>query len=217
MPRVEEFFRHWPELELVAIDIPIGLPPCGTEGRTCDRLARRRLGPGRGSSVFPAPSRPALRARDHREASRLNRGCLGRGLSIQAWNLVPKIREVDRFLRSRPAMAARVLEVHPELAFHGLAGGRSMTHGKRTPEGREERLRVLEGVFPGVRDFLEEARERWPRSALAPDDLLDAAVCAVTARYPPETLVSLPDSPERDDEDLPMRIVMPPTGQETLQ
>ena len=48
--------------DLVAIDIPIGvLDAFKTGGRRCDREARRLLGI-RGSSVFPAPVRPALGA-----------------------------------------------------------------------------------------------------------------------------------------------------------
>ena len=34
-----------------------------------------------------------------KEAQRLARAALSQGLSLQAWNLVPKIRAVDRFLR----------------------------------------------------------------------------------------------------------------------
>src|SRR5205085_11931196 len=44
--------------DFVAIDIPIGLPD--SSSRACDLEARRRLGPGQGSRVFPAPSRAAL-------------------------------------------------------------------------------------------------------------------------------------------------------------
>jgi len=40
----------------VLIDIPIGLPDAGPEGRLCDRVARQLLGRGRASSVFSAPA-----------------------------------------------------------------------------------------------------------------------------------------------------------------
>src|SRR5947209_10688673 len=46
-----------PDVEVVAIDMPIGLS--GTGRRPCDEEARRRLGRA-GSSVFPAPLRPVL-------------------------------------------------------------------------------------------------------------------------------------------------------------
>src|SRR5207247_765617 len=51
------------QLGVLTVDIPIGL----TDGpaRQCDVEARRLLGPGRGSSVFPAPVRAALGASDY--------------------------------------------------------------------------------------------------------------------------------------------------------
>ena|SRR5258708_11883904 len=47
-----------PKAQIIAIDIPIGLPDRGP--RTCDLDAGRLLGQDRASSVFPAPIRPAL-------------------------------------------------------------------------------------------------------------------------------------------------------------
>ena len=51
-----------PDLAVVAIDIPIGLPD--DRPRLTDRLARSRLPVGRKSSVFPTPSRAAVAAHD---------------------------------------------------------------------------------------------------------------------------------------------------------
>jgi len=54
------------DLAVLAIDIPIGL----LDGpRACDKAARKLLGQPRGSSVFPALSRPALGAQTYPEAS----------------------------------------------------------------------------------------------------------------------------------------------------
>ena len=80
-----------PDLACVGIDIPIGL----LEGpRTCDKAARKPLGQPRGSSVFPAPCRPAL-AQAYAEASSINRRRTKTGLSQQAWGVAPKIKQVD--------------------------------------------------------------------------------------------------------------------------
>src|SRR5262249_22667826 len=49
-----ELLHDLPQESLLAIDIPIGLADRGA--RRCDVEARRCLGPGRGSSVFPAPT-----------------------------------------------------------------------------------------------------------------------------------------------------------------
>ena len=46
-----------PDVDLIAIDMPIGLSEDGA--RTCDVRRRGRAGP-RGSSVFPAPLRQVL-------------------------------------------------------------------------------------------------------------------------------------------------------------
>src|SRR5208337_1657946 len=81
-----------PELACLGIDIPIGL----LDGsRACDREARKCLGRLRGTSVFAAPCRAALTAKNHAEASEINRQKTSRGLSRQAWGIVPKIEQVD--------------------------------------------------------------------------------------------------------------------------
>lgn len=131
--------------------MPIGLPD-QPQTRTCDRDARRLLGPRR-SSVFPAPARAHLAAAAFGEVG---------GLSIQAWNLVPKVREVDE------AWEPRVREVGPEVSFAALAGA-PMAHPKRTAAGQAERLAAL-GLDAAPR--LRGAK---------PDDVLDALACAWTA------------------------------------
>ncbi len=57
-----------PDLAVVGIDIPIGLPD--TAPRQADVLARKRLPAGRKSSVFPAPTRVATAADDPRRGQR---------------------------------------------------------------------------------------------------------------------------------------------------
>ena len=172
-------------LAALAIDMPIGL---GNDGpRACDVEARAALGPRR-SSVFPAPVRAVLGARDHEDALRRSRAASGVGLSLQSWHLMPRIAELDDALASiaRRRGDARVHETHPELAFAVLDGA-PMGHPKRTAAGRRERLGVLRGRVP----------PRWLRPAAvprgaAPDDVLDAVVLAVraaqwrTGERPPE-------------------------------
>ena len=75
-----------PRPEVVAVDVPIGLPQRGP--RDCDVEARRLLG-ARRSSVFPAPIRGVLAAASHAEASRARRQVEEKGLSVQAWAIVP--------------------------------------------------------------------------------------------------------------------------------
>lgn len=150
----------------VAVDIPLGLPRGGTR-RACDLLAAARLGAQR-ASVFPAPPRAVLAAGTHQEASALSRAAGSVGVSIQTWNIVPKIREADA------ARDPRLLEVHPELSFRLLAGG--PLPSKRSAAGREARVTALRGWLPG----LAVPSPRPGRAAV--DDCLDALACAWTAR-----------------------------------
>ncbi len=142
------------------IDIPIGLPPAGP--RSCDVEARRMLGPRRGS-VFPSPARPVLAAADYPEACTLSRVASGTAISKQLFNILPKIREVDRVLARAPELRARVFEMCPELSFTVLAGT-PMHHAKRSADGRAERLATLRPVFGDVRDARgASAGRRSPR------------------------------------------------------
>src|SRR5690242_20609020 len=75
----------------LAIDIPIGLLDCS---RACDKAARKLLGQPRGTSVFAAPCRAVLTATSHADASQINREKTGRGLSQQAFGIIPKIKQV---------------------------------------------------------------------------------------------------------------------------
>lgn len=160
---------------LVCIDIPIGLPDSGP--RECDLEARRRLRPKRGSSVFPAPMRAALAGDSYEERCRLNREACGKALSKQASAIVPKIREVD--LALTPEMQSWVREVHPEVSFAMLAGT-PMVHRKAKAAGRAERLEVLRRH--GLECDPVAERLRLGLANLELDDLVDAAVCLLTAR-----------------------------------
>ena len=102
-----------PGLAVVAVDIPIGLPD--DRPRTTDVLARSQLPVGRKSSVFPTPSRAAVEHTTHPEASAANREAVGVGLSVQAFHLVPKILDVDRYVARDPPVP--VVEAHPEVTF----------------------------------------------------------------------------------------------------
>ncbi len=192
-----------PAFALALVDIPIGL---ADGARECDRLARQRLGPRR-SSVFSPPARATLAARDYREALRINREHAGTGLSKQAWNIVPKIREADRLLQSRPDLQGRLRESHPELAFASLNHGQPMQYNKTTLEGQRERLRVLRRYLPTVRGFLNRVLRETLRRDVQADDVLDALVLAILAREGRGRLATLPPTPPCDAKGLPMEMV----------
>jgi predicted RNase H-like nuclease len=206
---------------VIAVDMPIGLPErTGHGGRGPEALVRRHLG-ARQSSVFSIPSRSAVHAEPgpfdgpeawyaaHRRASAVARATSDppRGISIQAFGIFAKIREIDRLLRDQPALRARIIESHPEAAFWRLNGGQAMATPKKVkgavnPAGMAERRALLARLGLGA-EFLE-AR---PPGGAGADDVLDAAaVLFVAARHARGEAVPFPDPPGADECGIPLAI-----------
>jgi predicted RNase H-like nuclease len=183
---------------VAAIDMPIGLLDAGS--RQCDQAARRLL-PSRASGVFPAPIRPLLTAPSYAEANALSRALTGKGMTIESFNLVPKIRELDAVAQTAPPGLFR--ESWPELAFWGLKGA-PLAHSKRTREGLVERRALLVSVFgPAQVASAEASRHRY-----ALDDLYDALAPLQTGRHiQAGTALRVPEPPPVDACGLPMEIV----------
>ncbi|MGA1080250.1 MAG: DUF429 domain-containing protein [Steroidobacteraceae bacterium] len=200
--RLKDLVAGLPARSLLAIDMPIGLPEAGP--RECDVLARRRLGAARGASVFAAPVRAVLNARDYATALARHRRADGRGLSRQAFNILPKIREVDRLLASRPNLRRRMIEVHPESSFAQWNGGAPIPAGKKTREGRLQRSHLVDTRWPGLREaFLALTLRR----EVAEDDILDAFAALWSAeRYARGEALCLPERRVRDTRGLWMAI-----------
>lgn len=187
----------------IVIDVPIGLPDNGP--RRCDLEARSLIGRRLAASVFPAPCRAALRGvDDYDRASRLNHRASGRRLSKQSFHLLTRIAHVDGMLG--PGLQRRVREGHPELIFRLLAR-KALAYGKKTAEGQQERLSLLEAA--GMRLDPCEARVRLGPSQTGLDDILDAAACAFAAwRVAEGRALALPmATEERDARGLRMEIV----------
>lgn len=182
-----------PEVAVIAVDIPIGIPDAGA--READGAARAFLRGG-GSSVFTTPSRAVLLAGTHAEASALARQTTGRGVTRQSYGLRGRILELDELAGSDP----RIIEVHPEICFRALAGER-LRHGKRTWNGLRERMRLLASAGIELPDRLGEA------GTAAADDVLDAAASAWTAvRFARGEARSLPEQMPRDVRGRPVAI-----------
>jgi predicted RNase H-like nuclease len=165
---IGELARAAGPVDAIAIDIPIDLPV--DTPREAERLARRQL-PGRASTVFNAPAAVVLDAPDYPAANAANKTALGLGLSKQTWYLVPKIRDVHEWLRSRPAVP--VVEAHPEICFAAMNGG-VLVDGKTTASGEALRRSLLTAHGVSV--------DAQRRPGVAVDDILDAAATAWTAR-----------------------------------
>jgi predicted RNase H-like nuclease len=197
-------FSVYSESEVIAIDIPIGLTEQGA--RACDQAARSLLGQPRSSSVFPAPIRPALAARNREEADLITREADGRGVGAQAWNIYNRVRDMDGLLRSSNRLRERVYEAHPEVCFRALNGGRSMTYSKHRREGLDRRRCLIDQYFGS--DSFARVRLAYPKAQVSDDDILDAfAVCWTANRILRSQAVSLPEHPPFDAHGLPMRIL----------
>ncbi len=127
---------------------------------------------------MPPHPRPAARLAGGGILARTGDTAPGAGVSKQGFAIYAKVAEVNRAMT--PALQARVVEVHPEVGFWALAGGRPMAHAKGTPEGYEERRALLSDEL-GLAIWSRDEARAVARPA-APDDLLDAVVASWTAR-----------------------------------
>src|SRR5215831_7450246 len=201
---------------VIAVDIPIGLPEqAGHGGRRADNMVRPFLG-ARRSSVFSVPSRRAVfaavgpfgdqqsRSAAHQRACAVARetSVPPRSITIFAFGIFSKIREVDAVLQSDRALDGRVRETHPELAFWRLNAGCPLASAKKTKAGLALRRRLL--IEAGLAPAMVNGA---PPKGAGPDDLLDALVCAAIAvRIHRGLARPFPDPPERDACGLPMAI-----------
>lgn len=200
--------RH-PRVAQWAVDIPIGLADSGP--RECDSLARKELGPKRGSSVFPAPPRLVAQYIEqdsvhYPEACRIAAQATGKKISKQAWNITPKIAEVRRFLIGTPRWRDRVFESHPELAFARLAGGKALLEGKKTTAGALRRRQLLNKQF-GAEYVTRLITQTESTCGVAINDTLDAMACwTAAARAVVGRDTALPTHPPRDADGLSLAI-----------
>ncbi len=209
LPRFSDVAAAPEQPAIVAVDMPVGLPErTGHGGRAAENAIRPLLGK-RQSSVFSVPARAALQAQDYRQACEiaLLTSDPPRKISRQLFMIAPKIRELDEALRADASLAARVHEVHPELAFWRLNGERALDQPKKV------RSRPYEPGLALRRDLLvaaglpREIVEAPPPRGAAADDLLDALGCAAIARRIHAGLaIPFPSPPPVDRYGLPMAI-----------
>lgn len=205
---IGEIWDRYNGAELILIDIPIGIRESGSEGRICDIMAHRLLGPRR-SSVFRVPCRATLEATNYDDAKIINKAKTGKSLAIQSWSIIPKIRELDEFLNKNISSRSKIREIHPEVCFYALNGGKPMEFNKKKAEGFQERIKVLRRVCDYTDKVIQLAKSEL-YGKVADDDILDALVAAVTAHLGNGRFMTLPERPETDARGLPMEMVYYP-------
>lgn len=153
--------------DAVGVDIPLAVPP-GARRRDAEVEAAARLGRAR-ASLFPTPPAPVLDAASYEQACAAAREVTGKKISLQAWYLVPKIRDFQRV-----DLPPSTVEAHPELSFRTLAPAVGFA-SKKTARGAGQRVAALSG-------WLDPAAMLGDLPAAARlDDVLDALAAAWTA------------------------------------
>ncbi len=173
---LQEILDASPEYAAVALHVPIGLPDEVTpDGRACERAARELLGCPRGHAVRSAP---------------------GSGQPADA-----RVLEAAAELHSYHQR--RVVETHPELAFHQLNGDVPLRYAPGTPRGRAERVALLLHRMDGAERILDAALPGVP-----PRLLVDACADLWTARRVVARAVRrVPELPEWNAQGLRMELV----------
>ena len=187
-PTVAALLDRHPDADVVAVDIPIGLPVGRT--RPADAAAKRFVGGARAASVFPTFPRDVLMAKPYEVALAAARR-LGPGLSKQAHSLGDRIDEVADLA----ATDTRVVEVHPEVSFRAMKGS-PLRYSKHTWSGLAERRALLASAGILLHDDLTGGERA------APDDVVDAAAAAWSAmRIADGRSATLPAEPSGDPAD----------------
>ena len=180
--KFRDLVQAYSQATVIAVDVPIGLPD--RNRRAADERPREVLGDRR-SSVFFAPPRAVLEAKEFSEAVQMARH-LASAVSKQSYALGPKIFEVGRF-----ASDPRIVEIHPEVSFWAMNGRRPLPYAKNTWNGLMMRLELLRA------HGLELPRAIEGVGKVSANDIVDAAAAAWSAwRVARGQAGSLPDPPE---------------------
>jgi predicted RNase H-like nuclease len=167
---IETDFSELVDVEVIAIDVPIGFGP-----RQSDAAARAYL-VGSASTVFTTPPRAVLEVPFGP----------GLGVSAQSHALGPRILHVTDL----SAADSRIYEVHPEVSFRAMNAGEPLRYRKKAAGGVLERISLL-------RDAGIDATQLGPTATVPMDDILDAAASAWSAhRIATGQARMLPSPPE---------------------
>ncbi|MDL2232405.1 DUF429 domain-containing protein [Ruminococcaceae bacterium OttesenSCG-928-L11] len=203
---ITEICEKYGNAHSVIIDMPIGLVESDKEIRP-DQILRKNL-KGKASSVFNTPCRQAVYASGYSAAIAENQKVLNLKITPLSNAIIPKIKEIDTFLRDNPNWKNRLVESHPEYCFALLNGGTPISQNKQTPEGVNTRLILLSKYYADSYRVIERFQKLVPKMAKTPDDVLDALALAIIGAIGLRFgFTTLPEKPSKDSAGLYMQIV----------
>ncbi len=193
------------DYDRIFVDMPIGLQE-DEYTRTCDLELRKVLGSEYSSSVFSPPIRPALYAPTYAEANLTSFEYTEKKLTLQSWNITPKIKMLDELLQKHEGWGEKVLESHPEWLFQNLNDG-MIFQKKNLKKGIRHRLELLIQENEWAGEFFRVIKEEYRRADVGEDDIVDAMVLAYYANQSvAKGLRTIPNEPPKDSKGLPMAI-----------
>ena len=203
---IEEFTRGINSKFKIWIDIPIGLGS-KKNPRTIDQLLRSKLSSFK-HSVFNCPTRKAVYANSYSEAKELNIVETSKSISIQSWNITPKIKDLDTYLLSNKDHIEFFEESHPELCLSQLNNGLDLQFSKHKKNGIEERLKILKIHEPSIFEIFNSTLKKYSRKLVSKDDILDSLALLISLKVKTKTNYLSSDI-ETDDKKIPMKIAYP--------
>ncbi len=202
---------HHPKMPaLIAVDMPIGLPERVGQGGRGPEVELRALLGDRKSSLFSIPSRRAVYAETFEAAceASLESSEPPRKISIQAFHLFPKVRELDELIRADLGLISILRECHPEGAFMVMNGREPLSEPKKVKSAiNDAGINQRKKLLMEVAGYSEEFLATKPPKGVGLDDFIDACACAwVAEKMARSEATSFPQKPERDAYGIPMAI-----------
>jgi 8-oxo-dGTP diphosphatase len=204
-PSIQHVMESNQDLDRIVIDMPIGLSSKSSK-RTLDLMLKKEL-KARHSTVFITPCRETLNAKNHQEASQINKEIEGKGISIQAYYISQKIDQVDQLLIGDKTLRDKFIESHPELCFKYLNGGEIIVSNKSTQHGLNDRLNILQRHYAESVNLYERIVKETPRKLVKRDDIIDAlCLCLVNILSKKNNMSFIHDPLLEDSKGIKMRI-----------
>lgn len=185
------------------IDIPLGLEN-NKSSRICDKHLKEIL-KRKASSIFNAPVYDLLDCSDYKNACEISYKLTGKKISIQTWNIIPKIKDANCFVRNSINNEI-IREFHPETGFLILNKYIPLKYKKREKEGIAERIEIL-NRFIDAEKYFAQISSNTRRIEVAKDDILDAMCCAVNAKFA-KKFFPVPQNPDLDKFGIKKEIIL---------